>query len=268
MPPSDKAKQPRETRSPIKNLPIRQPGQSSRENRDNLFENQFLFPIMFAGTMVVMAMMEWSAALMRRPPMPWVWTVGAVASIALVYWRYRHLYGKFRSLNLGIIGEEAVGQFLEEHLRLVGCQVLHDIPANGFNVDHVVIGPTGVFAIETKTHSKPAKGVSSIKYDGTSVSVNGFKPDRDPVVQAKGQARWLVDLLERSTGRKVFVQPVVLYPGWFVEPGPGNAEVWILNEKALPTFVKNARNPALSNEDVHLLAFHLAQYVIAKGRQL
>ena len=255
----------RKTRSPIKNLPVRLPGQSSREHFDTFLDNSFTFPCLYALVLVVVAGLEWYGALTKAPRAPWTWTIMASIAVAVACWRGRVAYLKSQSLKLGIIGEVTVGQFLEEHLRPNGCQVLHDIPADGFNIDHVVIGPTGVFAVETKTHSKPAKGASSITYDGETVSVNGFKPDRDPVVQAKAQARWISDLLERSTGRRIFVQPVVIYPGWFVEPLPPNAEVWVLNEKALPTFISNARGGSLTNEDVHLLAFHLAKYMISKG---
>ncbi len=256
----------RKTKSPIKNLPVRLPGQSSREHFDTFLDDSFTFPCVFALVFVLMAGWEWYGALTKAPRVPWMWTVMATIAVAVACWKVRLAFMKARSLNLGIIGEVAVGQYLEEHLRPNGCQVLHDILADGFNVDHVVIGPTGVFTIETKTHSKPSKGASSVKFDGETVSVNGFKPDRDPVVQAKAQAAWLSDLLERSTGRKVFVQSVVLFPGWFVETLVSQPEVWVLNEKALPTFIGNARGGGLSNEDVHLLAFHLAKYVISKGR--
>jgi hypothetical protein len=74
------------------------------------------------------------------------------------------------------------------------------------------------------------------------------------------------DVLEASTGRRFFVQPVVVYPGWFVEPMPPNAAVWVLNENAVPTFIKNA-NGRLSSEDVALITFHLKRYVIAKGSE-
>lgn len=258
-----------QNRSPIKNLPVRLPGQSSREHLDRHFENKMLAPILLATFAVCHAVLEWYRKLANTPPSPpspWSATVVAVVVVLSVAWYVRKAYVKARQYGQGILGEEAVGQYLEEHLRPQGCQVLHDIPAEGFNVDHVVVGPTGVFAIETKTHRKPAKGASRVKFDGTSVSVNGFRPDRDPVVQAKAQARWLFDLLERSTGRRVFVQPIVIYPGWFVESQPGSGDVWVLNEKALPTFIANARGARLTNEDVHLLAYHLAKYVISKGR--
>jgi len=256
----------RETKSPIKNRPVHMPGQSSRAYLDHYLEEKILFPGIFAFVIVVMAGAEWYAALTKTPRAPWMWTFFAVIIVAVVSWRIRAAFFKAKQLHLGVIGEEAVGQYLDEHLRPLGCQVLHDIPAEGFNVDHVVIGPTGVFAIETKTHSKPAKGASSVRYDGETISVNGFQPDRDPVVQATAEARWLFDLLERSTGRKIFVQPVVLYPGWFVEPQPANAEVWVLNEKALPTFIRNARKGTIAVEDVHLLAYHLTKHVLAERK--
>jgi hypothetical protein len=42
-------------------------------------------------------------------------------------------------LMQGREGEKAVGQYLER-LRARGYQVLHDIPGENFNIDHVLIG--------------------------------------------------------------------------------------------------------------------------------
>ncbi|HEX6262725.1 MAG TPA: nuclease-related domain-containing protein [Actinomycetota bacterium] len=51
----------------------------------------------------------------------------------------------------GLHGERAVAKALE---RLpAGYRVIHDLDIGRGNVDHVVIGPTGVFAIETKAWS-------------------------------------------------------------------------------------------------------------------
>jgi hypothetical protein len=121
----------------------------------------------------------------------------------------------------------------------------------------VVVGPTGVFCVETKTRSKPAKGAASVQYDGEKVTVDGFVPERDPVVQAKASAKWLRELLEASTGKRFFVQPIVLFPGWFIEKMPSNAEVWVLNDKATPTFwlgtyrKPNSIRPAASGAETH-----------------
>ena len=53
-----------------------------------------------------------------------------------------------RRLKLGLLGERAVGEQLSS-LAGVGYHVFHDVPGDGdWNVDHVVVGLAGVFAIE------------------------------------------------------------------------------------------------------------------------
>ncbi len=94
--------------------------------------------------------------------------------------------------------------------------------------------------------------------------MDGHEPDRDPVVQAKAQARWLREFLAESTGRKFTVRPVILFPGWWVEQSKGSKrEVWVLEPKALPAFI--AQEPeTLPAEDVQLASYHLAQFIRSK----
>ena len=49
----------RKTKSPIKNLPVRLPGQSSGEHFDTFLDNSFTFPCLYALVLVVVAGMEW-----------------------------------------------------------------------------------------------------------------------------------------------------------------------------------------------------------------
>jgi hypothetical protein len=257
----------RESKSPIKNLPVRKPGQSTRERFDAIFDNELLPYFLAVALMAFLAWMEWLRYFLPRPPQPWIITGLAVIPILFLIRKYQRTLPLARQLKLGAIGEEAVGQFLDEKLRPMGCQVFHDVLGESFNVDHIVVGPTGLFAIETKTHSKSLKGACNVKFDGEHVTVNGATPDRDPVVQAKAEARWVSDLLEQSTGRRFFVQPVVLYPGWFVETTKPNVDVLVLNENAVPTYIKNTRNHALSPEDISLIAFHLKRYIISRDKE-
>ena len=77
-------------------------------------------------------------------------------------------------------------------------------------------------------------GEPVISYDGKRVLIDGLTPDRDPVAQAKAEARFVRELLAESTGRRessIPVQAVVLYPGWSVEPNSSGRAVWILNPK-------------------------------------
>jgi Nuclease-related domain len=56
----------------------------------------------------------------------------------------------------GATGEEHVGALLEE-LSQVGWHVMHDVSLGHGNVDHILIGPAGVFTVETKSHPGPVR---------------------------------------------------------------------------------------------------------------
>jgi Nuclease-related domain len=51
----------------------------------------------------------------------------------------------------GAAGEELVGEALDG-LRECGWFALHDVQLDRGNIDHVLIGPAGIFTIETKSH--------------------------------------------------------------------------------------------------------------------
>lgn len=59
----------------------------------------------------------------------------------------------------GATGEEQVGGLLDGLSQRSGeqWQVIHDVRLDHGNIDHVAIGPAGVFTIETKSHPGPIK---------------------------------------------------------------------------------------------------------------
>jgi hypothetical protein len=168
---------------------------------------------------------------------------------------------KIRALKLGREGEKVVGQSLEE-LRSGGAIVLHDIVAAGFNVDHVVISPKGLFVIETKTRSKPNGKDVKITFDGDKISIDGKVPTRDPIKQVLANTAWVREMLKERTGRSYPARPVVLFPGWFVESvgARSHERVWVLNPKGLTAFIDQEK-PSLSLEDMKTATCHIAQHV-------
>ncbi|MBN1547047.1 MAG: NERD domain-containing protein [Syntrophaceae bacterium] len=63
-----------------------------------------------------------------------------------------------KNYRLGYEGEMATGQELNM-LMLEGYHVFHDFPADRFNIDHIVVSPNGVIAIETKAKSGQHLGI-------------------------------------------------------------------------------------------------------------
>jgi hypothetical protein len=222
----------------------------------------------YAAIVVLWAisLIEWLSVWRNVPRQPWVFTVAALAGTAWLAFRIAHSRRKVRKLRLGRDGERAVGQFLEG-LREGGARIFHDVPAEGFNLDHVVISTHGIYVIETKTISKPSADAKVI-YDGERVTVAGHSPDRDPVKQAAAEANWLRQLLKQSTGRDFPVRGVVVYSRWWVEQlNPDRPrKVWVLEPKALPKWIETA--PAvMSAEDVAMVAYHLSRYVRGENRE-
>jgi hypothetical protein len=102
----------------------------------------------------------------------------------------------------GAAGEE----WTAEELARLGYEwrVFHDIPDGRGNWDHIAVGPTGVYAIDSKNLSEPA-----------SVDASGLRAGRIRMggATARASAARLKDAIERDSGRAVWVQSVVVVWG-------------------------------------------------------
>jgi hypothetical protein len=252
------------TKSPLKEPLLRLPGQSIDEQIDLLLNEKLLSYLMCVLVFFLLASLSWIQALSQSPLHPWLMSVVAVPVIAYCAFRLQQTVKQLKQLKLGRDGERAVAEQLDV-LKGQGAIVFHDLVGDGFNVDHVILSSRGVFVVETKTRSKPAKGSSFVTFDGKTLLVNGFEAERNPVTQAQANARWLAEMLRASTGKEFPIRPVVLFPGWFVEPSPKGSSVWVLNPQALPSFIQH--EPTRINEsDLHMAAYHLARYIRAHAQ--
>jgi hypothetical protein len=251
------------TRSPLKVRPLRSPGESTERETERVFDGQVMSYFVAAFVLVILTVLEWWRWYSQAPPSPGPITALTVAFLIFATYRFFGARRVIRSLQLGINGEKSVGQCLED-LRREGCQILHDVPGDHFNIDHIIVSPHGLFVVETKTLSKPVQGQPTVKFDGERILINGSEPDRSPVRQALAQRGWVKDFLQQRTARVFPVKAVVVFPGWFVEPATGRKrdDLWVLNPKAVSAFIKN-EPILLKPEDVALATSTLADYVRA-----
>jgi len=245
-------------RSPIKERPLRNPGEQLDYDIQDLWEKASYY-FFIGAALVVLTVYEWMIWFHPTTPKPWVTTLVTSAVICYSVYRIYKIKGEIVRLKMARDGEKAVGQYLDT-LRKDGALVYHDIPGANFNVDHVIISAHGIFVIETKTYSKPQTGQARISVMDDTIRVNGNTPDRNPLTQARSLAQWIGNLIQDSTGKKFPIRPVVLFPGWYVDKVKTTDDVWVLNPKALPVFVKN-EPIKLKDEEVHLIAYHLSRYV-------
>lgn len=249
--------------SPLKKPPLRQAGQSLDEEiarlTVDLLEDWSIAIFLFG-----VSAYEWVRWYFNMPPRPWIPTLFALLASAYCIRKIFPIRRELHNLRQGRDGERAVGQQLET-LHEQGFQVLHDFPSDRGNVDHVLVGEKGVFSIETKTYSKPAKGPTEITCDKGTIQVNGFTPERNPIIQAKAEARGLEDLLKERTRKNFHVRPIVVIPGWFVHEPPSSSEVWVLNETRLLGYLKHEKEK-LKAEDA-ALAFSILSDIVHNQRQ-
>jgi hypothetical protein len=183
--------------------------------------------------------------------------LGLVACANLLVKLYRTTQ-KAQKVQLGYEGEVAVGQELNQ-LMCQGFQVFHDFPAENFNIDHVVVGKTGVFAVETKARGKPDSGDrkkdAHVEYTGTSLKFPSWSESK-PLEQARSQAQWLCRWLESAVGESVTVIPVLAIPGWFVER-TGKSDVLAYNGKHPEMLFPKYRGKSLTDPMVRRVCHQL-----------
>lgn len=152
-----------------------------------------------------------------------------------------HLFKEAQKIRLGLRGEQAVAEVLNE-AGVSGFRTFHDLQTDKVgNIDHITVGTRGVYLIETKARRKRAgttgQPAHEVTYDGDALQ---FPRGRDvqTVEQAKRNAAWLSNYLRDATGEPVEVFPLVVLPGWFVRiTARGNFRVSVLSANYLPGFL-------------------------------
>ena len=137
--------------------------------------------------------------------------------------------------RLGYDGERYVGEELSRLIGL-GFEIFHDVPFDGFNIDHVVVGPRGVFVVETKTRRKKLNDEGrkefKVQFDGKNLQWS-WGADSHGIEQAKNNAKTLSGWLNSATGKTVWVTPILTLPGWLVELKTPTDGLFVLNPKQI-----------------------------------
>lgn len=137
--------------------------------------------------------------------------------------------------QLGYEGERFVGEELSR-LIVLGFEIYHDVPFDGFNIDHVLVGKRGVFIIETKTRRKPVKedGTKEFRvvFDGKYLQWP-WGADNYGIEQAKNNAKTLSNWLGSAAGENVLTTPILTLPGWMVDRKVPSEGLFVLNPKEI-----------------------------------
>jgi hypothetical protein len=247
---------------------LRGPGEELRRRiakLDEGFASEFV-----GGGIGILAAMALVGDLLRRlfgwspTTAGWLAVLAGVIVMSVSLWRIRRLWQERARCYLGWFGERLVGEQLQ--LATVhGWRVFHDLPFKnngaGFNIDHAVVGPGGVFVIETKTRRKggarPGFDDNKVYFDGRDL-VWPWGEDNHGLEQAERSALWLTNWIRTEIGERVHVSPILALPGWWLEMKPARESrlCRVVNPKWLPSLLR--KQPALlSPKQIELIALRL-----------
>jgi Nuclease-related domain len=143
----------------------------------------------------------------------------------------------------GADGEEIIGAYVAP-LETLGWRILHAITvgSKGADIDHLAIGPGGVFTLDTKTHL----GVPAWAYQYT-VYVNGQEKSRY-LPKSRGEAALATRRLSEACGFSVDASAVIviLCDGLSIKQQPAGVHVvggsavadWLHNRPAVLTAIE------------------------------
>ncbi len=252
-------------RSPLTDKLLHGPGEQLRrkleQNGDDL-DTTLQFLILVGPLLIstwALSRLDWSKVKVGIGE-----SVGILVLLIVLIWTIHktvRLMTERRNLRDGLEAELMTAQLLQP-LASKGCHVFHDIPADGFNLDHVVIGLHAVYMVETKSRRKPGKGKQSanVEYDGKALRFPDHVTSK-PVDQARHEARWLAEFLHGAAGENVPVIPVVALPGWYVNFGRNAhlSDVIVLNPKMHGAFTAKRGGASLSDSLRNRIAYALMQ---------
>lgn len=198
---------------------------------------------------------------------PYLVTIAFLLPIPFFMWKILKLRKQIIKYRRGSHGEKVVADELEK-VKRKGFMVIHDFQHKVIgNIDHIAIGPKGVFAIETKCRSKKEEN-DHIFFDGDDVyvrNISGYKRriDNDKgktaCNQAKGAAAELQKILKTAFPEFKYVNPVLVFPYWEIEMKYNNNPiVRVSNEKELYKQLIG-RDDYFSDDDVMAIYDFLAQ---------
>ena len=251
-------------RSPVRDKLLRPPGESARGKIEETDDKIMDTLICFLGfpAIILVCYLSSNGTAPRHIPNFWTIILALLAGgFVLLMERLISLVQQRDQWRLSFNSERLVGEEINK-LMCDGCQVFHDFPlAENGNLNHIVVAPSGVYAIETyakrKSASSPTQKAHEVIYDGAGLQFPEGR-DTDAIEQAKKQAERLEKFLSDSVKTPIKPKAIVTLPGWYViTKTAGN--VAVLNPKLIDLTILAGDSPELSADQIKQISRQLEQ---------
>lgn len=205
--------------------------------------------------MGIVVLIGWSFAL---PLYAVLGGSGAALAIhaAVVVLLIRMLVGVMRTMKVrmqgagGELGVRMTLRGLDDRFRVLGSVVI----SNKGDMDFVVVGPTGVWVIEVKSH----KG--RIRIENNRLLRDNRPFDKDFLRQVWGASYALKDVLKKGIARPLHIQPVVVFSSPYAKLGiewNKADDAYVIGLDQLIPLIERREVQQLSKADVEQITEHI-----------
>jgi hypothetical protein len=164
--------------------------------------------------------------------LPGVLAIGAAYLLAMKHLEKKGSTAVKRSQDAerGTEAEKKVGDFLDSLPE--GNFVIHEFDSGQGNIGHILIGPKGIFTIDTKSH----RGV--VEFSGTILLRDGRPFDKDFLKQAKAQCLLAEKILENWQIRNPRPEALLVFTDAFVKVRGKAKGVSVVSAGDFPRFLE------------------------------
>lgn len=203
-------------------------------------------------TLIVIPLVLLLLARAAPPGLPnWAMIVALIlvgALLGVTVWRMAELFRQRRRARYQWAAQAAIGNALKR-LNFSGNRVFHEVTVEGSVIDHVVVGPKGVFAVNVVARPVHGDGRHVAELRNGKLSLDG-RQEALAVGTAARNMTLLTAALSKIVGHRVPVRSVLAVPGWQCIPN-GEGNHLLLNENNLTMLPSwNTPDAYLMDEDV------------------
>lgn len=250
-------------RPPVTGKLLRPPGEHLRV-RLNSLEDRARWLLIATSTIPVVVLIAGALAIAGRTPEEHGLVVPVITGLGFALTAGAGGYFLFRTFSQRLACSRALQghRIVNDSLSALvpsGFKIFHDVPTDAGGTDgnlhHIVIGTSGIFAIESSTPvSRKAiagRKPQEIIFDGDQL-VYPWGQDTLALVPARKKAEWLAEWIYQLVGQRVPVSAVLTFPGWWVTC-TANRDLRVCNPDQLAALVQQAPSAGLTEQTRNLL---------------
>jgi hypothetical protein len=233
---------------------LRLAGQSLREEYERFFDERFVASLVLMVAFWIVCIVAWIQKIAGHNPDPRFWTLLSFCVTAYGGLQIFRLRPQLRRLHLRKPGERRVAQILER-MRSKGFVILNDLPAGAFKTGHVIVGPSGVYIIETKGWD--AFGSRVIERCDDELLLSGRVRDERALQQTREAARAIQLALKERLREHRPVKGVLVFSGdWTIQCRADHFDVDVVAAEELEDYF-DEQQPKLTGKEIANIYSHL-----------